>query len=697
MGAHLSLFRLSIVAVLTVVLGFLVFVAGQDAAHASGGVDIFVPLRWCGIGVDSNNDNIADPGTGAPSMEDPSLVGEDRIRAVLWRRHERVSEFITIPQVRISFRSAATAAIPDFPLIPDPEVPFGETPGQVSSYDEVDRIIRNCRAAWQGLAPNVTGITVVHIDQFVGALNGTGGLGGSFEDFCSRTDLQLKYGWAMVRDNFYDLPTDPNDSVLGHELGHALCLNHGDGVNADGDFKLDEDPGPGLVTPFGDEDADGCPGLCGVDDDIDGFTDEGVAADDDEDGLADEDGPEPLDPACATNLMCYGPVPTNITLTTADAPCPASFPNVPISQRHVLYCQALLHVIDREVDPVPPPVGSIRVDALDDVPAADAFVDMNTLVVAEDKPTVTTTFAIGTFGLLPANVSNLRYLFLADLDDNNGTGGSAAQASAATGIPTTFAGVELIGEVEVDVVGGIPQTTATVQKFQGGVFVPVVDPSIKGTVLTDAVHADPVPGGPIPATPVGAVGQTITLTLSNAVRGAASPPFPVEYLSNNPGTGSTDGFQGEMLQPPQDYPDCTSYPGQAPRKSIVSVYATDLLPNHPAHLLVGPDEVATGTTNGAGAITLQFTVPASASLGPHLLTLGTLALTADCGVTVLANSVGGVAVDLDEDSPGVALETRDSSGSNAAVVAGVIGAVAASTVALSGGAWYARRRWWKVR
>ncbi|NNJ95332.1 MAG: hypothetical protein HKP57_11345, partial [Halobacteria archaeon] len=35
--------------------------------------------------------------------------------------------------------------------------------------------------------------------------------------------------------------------------------------------------------------ADGCPGICGVDDDADGNLDEGGAGDDDEDGQVDED------------------------------------------------------------------------------------------------------------------------------------------------------------------------------------------------------------------------------------------------------------------------------------------------------------------------------------------------------------------------------------------------------------------------
>ena len=54
------------------------------------------------------------------------------------------------------------------------------------------------------------------------------------------------------------------------------------GVDDDGDGRVDEDPGS-------DMNGDSCPGVCGVDDDADGNVDEGSTADDDEDGQSDED------------------------------------------------------------------------------------------------------------------------------------------------------------------------------------------------------------------------------------------------------------------------------------------------------------------------------------------------------------------------------------------------------------------------
>ncbi|NIR30997.1 MAG: hypothetical protein GWN84_17110 [Gammaproteobacteria bacterium] len=72
--------------------------------------------------------------------------------------------------------------------------------------------------------------------------------------------------------------------------GFADANNDRDFFDADGDTvkdpgereRVNEDPGR-------DNNKDGCPGICGVDDDGDGLVDEGSSRDDDEDGLDDED------------------------------------------------------------------------------------------------------------------------------------------------------------------------------------------------------------------------------------------------------------------------------------------------------------------------------------------------------------------------------------------------------------------------
>ena len=60
-----------------------------------------------------------------------------------------------------------------------------------------------------------------------------------------------------------------------------------DGIDNDDDNNFDEDPSK-------DMNGDGCPAICGVDDDADGSIDEGSYEDDDEDGNTDEDWYDPL-------------------------------------------------------------------------------------------------------------------------------------------------------------------------------------------------------------------------------------------------------------------------------------------------------------------------------------------------------------------------------------------------------------------
>jgi hypothetical protein len=72
-----------------------------------------IPLKWCAV-------------QGSQAVENPAGVGEPTTKDVLWRRHERATDFIyNSPENRvgIGWRSAAIAAIPMFPEIDDPFSP----------------------------------------------------------------------------------------------------------------------------------------------------------------------------------------------------------------------------------------------------------------------------------------------------------------------------------------------------------------------------------------------------------------------------------------------------------------------------------------------------------------------------------------------------------------------------------------------
>jgi hypothetical protein len=74
----------------------------------------------------------------------------------------------------------------------------------------------------------------------------------------------------------------------------------------------------------------------------------------------------------------------------------------------------------------------------------------------------------------------------------------------------------------------------------------------------------------------------------------------------------------------------------------VKVKLQGLIANKGIHGLLGPREVFKGAADGAGGGMIDFPIPADASAGFHLVTIGTdgTALTADCVVEVVAGRPG---------------------------------------------------------
>ena len=61
-------------------------------------------------------------------------------------------------------------------------------------------------------------------------------------------------------------------------------------------------------------------------------------------------------------------------------------------------------------------------------------------------------------------------------------------------------------------------------------------------------------------------------------------------------------------------------------------------------------------------------------------------------ITLTSNGVGGIVTDLAPEQPALPLETAQSSGTNAGLLAGIAAGISAAVVAVTGAAWYARRR-----
>jgi Tol biopolymer transport system component len=534
------------------------------------GANIQIPTRWCGV-------------QGSPSMTSPRVVGENSTNNVLLRRLMRVNDNIYMPQAAIGLRSGATAKIPDFPIIPDPNTQIG-TPGDVSfgsgfDYSELTRLVCSCKAVWQTRDPTVTGLTALHINQFVvvgsdGVARPDSTLGIARLSLLSNGATQLTGGAAMI-DNAYTLPTstlrvrqrDRFDKTLGHELGHRLTLEHGNGVDDD----IDE-PGEG--------------------------------------------GPGDTFPYVGPNLMQYQA--EGITITPA--------------QSTRMRSQALRHIPDRAVDSVPPPLANGKVDPnCNNLRAAEAFIDIVDFGVAQDQEVKTITFFTSTAGLLPEDVLDVNYFFFADLDNNPSTGGSPADI----GFSTTVQGVEFIGQVEVDVIHGFPQAIPTVLLFQAGQFVGVTDPSIQAAVLTESVELLQELDQPLGASEV-PISQNIQLKFRDDLLAPMSTNIVLGTLTQNPITGTMDNAEAALTFEPPSFPSCQVNPEVVTPGNEVTVAARNLPPNVPAEIFLGSDPVATDQIDNSGNITVRFVIPADAATGDRGITIvaENTSITADCSLVI---------------------------------------------------------------
>ncbi|MFV2044595.1 MAG: hypothetical protein ACC700_15345 [Anaerolineales bacterium] len=283
-----------------------------------------------------------------------------------------------------------------------------------------------------------------------------------------------------------------------------------------------------------------------------------------------------------------------------------------------------------------PVLGSTWPDELGDTPVGEEFIDIDTFAFAIDQNQGTTHMAVLTFGLFPENISDLRYTFAIDLDDNPGTGGAPADI----GVPSTIQGVELIGQVEVEVNDGVVSGTATVLKFQNGAFVEITDPSIEARIQpmeTAGISANQ----PLLQQDTFPTGQIVQLILSNALRGPTAAHLNAAVVSENPSTGTVDSVEGEIFLTPPTFPVCQVSPAGALIGWSVTVTASELPPNNEIEILLADQQVGAGTTDGSGNASAEILIPVDAPLGVQSVVVHALgsAVTADCAINLLARPV----------------------------------------------------------
>jgi hypothetical protein len=376
--------------------------------------------------------------------------------------------------------------------------------------------------------------------------------------------------------------------LVGHEFGHGLCLNHGDGFDDDGNGVLDDEDDPTAPVP----------------------------------------GARPGTLCDTNNLMQYcwrdDGTPGNPSLVWIGVGAPTTGTLTDL-QVEVVRNEAMT-IPDVLIDPVPLPLEAAREDHLGELPVIAAYLDIASFNVKVDVERNSTAFGLVTRGAFPqvgtaVPLISAEFDFALDADGNATTGGSPRDV----GVPGELAGAEIVGIVKVPASGAKSTVTTTVYKYNGvtKAFEPATDRSIVGAwrTLQEVIDFAGAPHRPF--------AEEVTLTMSNAVRGALSEPFRVEYVAH---TGNlTDRALAEALDFRLPvFPTCEVEPRPVRAGEQAIVRSAGLLPNHAAHVFLGPVTVANATTTANGTAVVPFTVPPNTATGKHLVTIGTIAVTGDC-------------------------------------------------------------------
>jgi hypothetical protein len=298
----------------------------------------------------------------------------------------------------------------------------------------------------------------------------------------------------------------------------------------------------------------------------------------------------------------------------------------------------LANVSDRIVDPVPAPLVAPRVDAIGEVPVPLAHLDIAEFSAAVDASRSNAVLSLTTRRSFPPDTAGrvVDFHFLLDLDGNAETGG----AGTAAAVPTDFTGVEFVVTIRAR---GLRVESVAARRWEPGAraFEPVDPKRISATLETlEAIpdfpflrSAGPDGDGELPRFPVGELASVIVPAGLLSLPTASA--FRVEYVTVDAASGVVDLARspGMRFDLPV-FPECRTEPGIVDRGDTATVFASGMLPDRDVHLLLGADEVGSGHTDAEGKVKLALPIPADARFGPRLVTVGALAVSADCSVTV---------------------------------------------------------------
>lgn len=605
----------ALVAVLVPVSVVLSSASREAQAVVPGGTNVLhVPMAWCVLGT-------ATPARAAPNiLGEGSPAADTNTDAVIWRRHERPTDNIYMPQATISLRSAINDAWGtfNFPLINDSDTARGVN-GDVNGWNvntdatEFTAAINNCDTAYTNAGRAGIGVTAVNVNLFHDNANPAA-------DGNSQFDYVTIIGWGgcaeapagtcvtpydgriVVIDNNYLYPTvadrtwppspadpagnlrfvltDPLDQLVGHETGHSLSLDHRSDTTA-------------LMNPS--------------------------QADNNADGRADNTGLN------ATEVAALRANAANVPGVEVD-PAGAFQPGT------ILAMRLMDGPRDRELAPGAD-LAAVNVSL--DQRRRQLHVGQQLWGLLSCKPGTATVFA-----------------YLVDAD-NKLTSGASIAAMSRLGFPASqFKGADLL--VRATVTGGRKRgrdfstctTKASAWAVSGKRPVSLAGSRFHVRIQTLRMypHFAPVSDGrSLPKDFVADLWNTIDLRLDNRVLGTKTirpkVPFRVQALVQPARVKRADQLRqgGKFILEAPRFPHC--FPaGQGASGDTVDVKFDGLRPNLEIHALLGPTEVLRNVkTDGSGAGQIKLPIPRGTRPGRHLVTIGHngLALTADCTVDVI--------------------------------------------------------------
>jgi len=164
-------------------------------------------MKWCGI-------------AEAPSVNDPTLVCQMDPRTMMWRRHERASDCIWIPQCRITMRSGAGFVTHNnFKVIPDLDTTTG-MPGDIvfNPPTELCNTFFQADMAYNTPVAQPKGIIAISARRLIDSA------GGSIRGIAVCPPMPGAPRWMAVEDPTINCPL--NERTVAHEFGHMLGLCH---------------------------------------------------------------------------------------------------------------------------------------------------------------------------------------------------------------------------------------------------------------------------------------------------------------------------------------------------------------------------------------------------------------------------------------------------------------------------------------